>query len=86
MKIDIKSSKPTRSPAKGRLKSPLVKSPSQDRELPSGYVPPTQNYLTFSEALKAVQTGKPVNTFSRMADRSATLNTDTKMSVQANSQ
>ncbi|XP_057303822.1 MPN domain-containing protein-like [Hydractinia symbiolongicarpus] len=86
MKIDIKSSKPTRSPAKGRLKSPLVKSPSQDRELPSGYVPPTQNYLTFSEALKAVQTGKPVNTFSRMAERSATLNTDTKMSVQANSQ
>ena len=54
--------------SKGRIKSPPVKSPSPSDELKSegGYVPPTSNYLTFSEALQQVQRGHGYTTNAKM--------------------
>ena len=73
MKDHAERSLANKFPTKGRIKSPPVKSPPPNEGLKTeGYVPPTSNYLTFSEALQAVQRGQTYNTMSKMNDRMST--------------
>ena len=81
--IPLKSPSPNRasvSPTRVKSERPQSEGPQSEgpqterppRQFANGYVPPTQNYLTFSEALKAVQSGREVMVSSN--------NTDTRMS------